>query len=130
MYSQVDNFIQCKKWYYYGKLHRLNDKPAEIIYFINYDIIESEAWYIEGQKHRLIKPAYIKYCSIDNNSQIQIKNWYYYGLLHRENGPAVIEYYKNNGLIRNEIWYQDGKTYYDPIKNRHEYSYTEKGYKI
>lgn len=70
-------------WYWNGKLHRENDKPA---------IIQGnfmKAWYLNGVLHRDDdKPAYI--------AKDGVIRWHRDGDLHRDNGPAYLDRAKNH----------------------------------
>ena len=116
---RVDKY-ETQSWYFNGKYHRDNDKPA-IIFMSGH-----QYWYLNGKYHREgDNPAIIK----PNGYQA----WYLNGKRHRENGPAIIysngelRWYLNDKLHRENdpaIIYPDGdKSWYLNDKR-----YTEKEY--
>ena len=92
---------QC--WYFNGKCHREDDKPA----VIHPD--GRQEWYLNGKLHRNYdKPAFI-----DSD---KYQSWYLNGKRHRENGPAKIwpcgtkEWYLNGKYyIEKEYWIEMNK---------------------
>ena len=88
----AENYASGNKyWYYDGKKHRENDLPVEI--YAN----GTKYWYYDGKEHRENDlPAEI-YADGD-------KHWYYDGKRHRENdSPAIIfssgtKYWYYNGI--------------------------------
>ena len=88
---KVDKYKrQC--WYFNGKFHRKNDKPAVIYYY------GTQEWYFNGNLHR----------ENDNPSIIYSdgsKVWYLNGICHRENGPAI------NHAYGDKEWRLYGKYY-------------------
>lgn len=95
------------EWWYKGKRHRNNDKPA-IIH------PEVQIWHTDGEQHRdNDEPAII--------SDI-MKKWYKHGLLHRDNDkPAVIHDFM-------EVWYKNGKRHRDNDKPAYVSDYAKKWY--
>lgn len=91
-------------WFQNGKLHRNNDKPAEIYHS------GTRHWYKHGVLHRGgDKPAQISY----NGDKVYFKN----GRIHRGNGlPAYI---MDSGT---KIWYQNSGSYRDNDQPTHEWS--------
>ena len=80
-----------EEWYLNGKRHRL-DGPAYIRYFPGQDIIsEVEIWYLNGKQHRADGPAYIIH-NISGSSHIE--EYWIHDKRHRpiEQGPAKIYY--------------------------------------
>ena len=67
---------RATRWFKDGKFHRDNDLPA--IENIN----GTKEWYIDGQRHRENKPAFIHYSGEEQ--------WWFEGKAHREDGPAII----------------------------------------
>lgn len=80
-----------KLWYYNGRLHRDNDKPASVTQYGDL------AWFKHGKLHRENDLPAVIHCE-------STQQWHYNGLLHRENDqPAIIM--PNNG---HKWWYYHG----------------------
>lgn len=82
-----------KQWHINGNLHRDNDHPA-IEQYLNNEL-QYFAWFLNGRRHRLNKPAIIRL----NAYQKFDEEYWMNGQKHREDGPAVINY-----LGINEYW--------------------------
>ena len=79
------------RWYINGELHRIN-KPA----VINKNT-KHEEWFLNGVRHNINGPAI--------NDAYGNKFWYFNGVLHRENRPAI-EYFDGR-----KKYYNNGKPY-------------------
>jgi len=89
-----------KRWYRYGKLHRV-DGPA----IITSDLVEE--WYIDGKRHRLDGPA-VEWL---NGRESGRKEWWINGFVHREDGPAVtyngkVKWYLDSWELTKEQWFE------------------------
>ena len=102
-------FIQYKK---NGKLHRDNDKPAEITNCKDEKIIFEE-YYQNGELHRdNDKPSKIIY----EDGKMIFEKYYQNGELHRDDDkPADINY--EDGKIIRELYYQNGELHRDDGKH-------------
>ena len=95
-----------KVWYFNGKRHRESDKPAVIF------ISGSQHWYFNGKYHRdNDKPAII-----DRDGY---KEWLFNGKTHRENGPAIIHPDGYKYWYLNDIPYTEVE-YWEEIKKINE----------
>lgn len=87
--------------------HR-EDGPAVIKTAVNKrkgNMILSESWYINGEKHRTDGPADILYNK--KSGLIKSEKYFRNNRLHREDGPAVIYTEKNKSW--NEWWFMGCK---------------------
>lgn len=111
----IDGDRNVIRWYRHGKLHRRKG-PAETFY--RDGKIWEETWYINGLKHRIDCPAYIKYGNIkrwnrETKEQEMVQEdiilheeWYNEGVLHRLDGPAFTKIDDYGYKI--EAWLADG----------------------
>ena len=95
--------VEYEEWRVDGKRHRL-DGPAWVRYHDNGQV-ESEEWLVDGKRHRLDGPAYVEYHA---NGQVAGEYWYVNGLNHRLDGPARV-WYHDNGQVAKFWYYEDQK---------------------
>jgi antitoxin component YwqK of YwqJK toxin-antitoxin module len=82
-----------------GKRHRL-DGPAFIRYSQDGNTLE-EIYYVNGKENRLDGPAYIRY--YDNGNK-QLEEYYINGEYYRADGPSLINYYENGNKSTEEYY--------------------------
>jgi len=75
-----DSFVYIREWYQNGELHRENGLPAVIWYYPDGSIYK-KAWYQNYQRHRIYGPAEILY---SNNGGIYKARWYFNGTPYTE----------------------------------------------
>ena len=102
-YYYANGQVERESWWVNGQRHRL-DGPAWVRYYDNGQVA-SEEWLVDGKNHRLDGPAYIQYHA---NGQVRYEYWRVNGVNHRLDGPAVVLYHAN-GQVANEGWYYEGK---------------------
>jgi antitoxin component YwqK of YwqJK toxin-antitoxin module len=96
--------VHVKKWYLNDLQHRDdNDKPAWIHFNEDGSILYLR-WFYNDHQHRVGKPAVVYY----KNKNVSSVRWVINSKSHREEGPAEI-YYNDDGSIRSEKWYLNGK---------------------
>jgi hypothetical protein len=90
--------------------HHRNDGAAIIVYQEDGSMF-GEAWYVNGQRHRVDGlPAQISYYGNGNKKS---EDWYVNGQHHRDGDePSIIDYY-DNGNKRSEIWFTNGRRHRD-----------------
>ncbi len=86
-----------------GKLESLKDETPQITIL--------EAWYLNGEKHRVKGPAQIERDAETGN--ITTEAWCINGLQHRSDGPAVIKYNPISSKVISEVWVLHGKEHRD-----------------
>lgn len=99
------------RWYRYGQLHRENDKPAELEYFLDTKFVKTKSWYISGQPYREDSnlPVTIDYL-FPNNNGIQYKEMETFR--NREDKLNYIEYFNtlfNDKQYINTELYEKGR---------------------
>ena len=66
----------------------------------------SEMWYLDGQLHRLGRPALRRFNDVTGH--VYREEFYLYGKRHREHGPAVISRDQETGSIIRTFYYLNG----------------------
>jgi len=95
----LSNNIVRNEWWYKGKKHRDENKPAIIVR--DPDIRKFETfWFSHGQLHRDDGPAYVV---LDD-----VEIWFKNGKRHCDDGPALT-HYGRDGFPVAQKWYKYGK---------------------
>jgi hypothetical protein len=124
-------------WYFVGKRHRGNDKPA-YIYYRETDRTWTHRWFKNDVEHRdSDEPSSVYNAIYDPVTNIRLRydrlEYAKEGKSHRENGPAIIDW---DG---SEQWYLNNKmhriggpayTNYNGNRDLYEYEYWENGVKL
>jgi antitoxin component YwqK of YwqJK toxin-antitoxin module len=78
-----------------GKLHREDDKPAELLYYKN-GFLKSEKYMLNGKKHRSEgKPAFVKY---NQEGKVIYLGYFINDKFHNIEKPALIKYHDNDQI--------------------------------
>lgn len=102
--------VHQKMWFKNDKIHRDNDRPAVIEYWLNGytpvdDTLNSISWYQDDYIHRENKPAIYEY---DNTGKIQYIGWFRFSQWHRVDGPGATIF--NDGAVCYK-WAYNGRVY-------------------
>ena len=92
-------------WYFGGKIHRANDKPARLLYLRENGNILSERFYQNNMLHRDDdRPAKLTYWL---NGSLASQEWYQDGTLKRADKahPSKV-CYRRNGSIDRKYWHR------------------------
>lgn len=132
--EQINDVILAQYWYYMGKLHRENDKPAFMI-FSHKSKKTTYKWYKHGSLHRDDdKPATIYDGVYDSNNQLIEYDRLEYsknGKTHRENGPAIIDYDGSEQWYLNDQLHRlDGPAVRMYVQGETVVEYWERGFLI